>query len=76
MQEHLRSNPKSFWEFFRSNRGISTIPDEVHLGEINATGDHVASLFATHFSSVYNDPRITPNALLDAFTNHNQQSTG
>jgi len=44
MQEHLRSNPKSFWEFVRSNRGISTIPDEVHLGEINATGDHVTGI--------------------------------
>ncbi|KAF0710204.1 Reverse transcriptase domain-containing protein [Aphis craccivora] len=69
MQERLRVDPKSFWEFVRSKRGVSTIPDEVFLGESKASSDQVASLFASHFSSVYGDPLFTSNALSDEFTN-------
>jgi len=69
MQERLRVDPKSFWEFVRSKRGVSTIPDEVFLGESKASSDQVASLFASHFSSVYGDPRFISNALSDEFTN-------
>jgi len=69
MQERLCVDPKSFWEFVRSKRGVSTIPDEVFLGESKASSDEVASLFASHFSSVYGDPLFTSNALSDEFTN-------
>eukprot|EP00102_Acyrthosiphon_pisum_P024314 XP_016661524.1 PREDICTED: RNA-directed DNA polymerase from mobile element jockey-like [Acyrthosiphon pisum] len=54
---------------FCSKRGVSTIPDEVFLGESKASSDQVASLFASHFSSVYGDPRFISNALSDEFTN-------
>ncbi|VVC32719.1 Hypothetical protein CINCED_3A004497 [Cinara cedri] len=55
MQERLCTKPKSFWEFVRSKRGVSSIPEEIHLGETKATDDQVASLFASRFSSVYKD---------------------
>ncbi|KAL4120572.1 hypothetical protein QTP88_013242 [Uroleucon formosanum] len=70
MQERLSVDPKSFWGFIRRERGISTIPDEVHLGESKASGNQVSSLFASHFSSVYGDPRFISNDLSDEFTNH------
>jgi hypothetical protein len=70
IQDRLCVNPKSFWEFIRSKRGVSTIPDEVHLGESKASSDQFASLFDSHFSSVYSDPRFTSNDLSDEFTNN------
>jgi hypothetical protein len=70
MLDRLCVNPKSFWEFVRSKRDVSTIPDEVHLGESKASIDQVASLFGSHFSSVYSDPRFTSNDLSDEFTNN------
>jgi len=70
MQERLCVDPKSFWEFIRSKRGVSAIPDEVHLGESKASSGQVASLFASHFSSVYGVPWFTSNDLSDEFTNH------
>jgi len=37
---------------------------------VKASSDHVASLFASHFSTaVYGDPRFTSNALSNEFTN-------
>lgn len=70
IQNRLCVDPKSFWKFVRSKRGVSTIPDEVHLGESKASSDQVASLFASHFSSVYSDSRFTCNDLSDEFTNN------
>jgi len=70
IQNRLCADPKSFWKFVRSKHGVSTIPDEVHLGESKAASDQVASLFASHFSSVYGDSRFTCNDLSDEFTNN------
>lgn len=70
IQNRLCADPKSFWKFVRSKRGVSAIPEEVHLGESKASGDQVASLFASHFSSVYSDSRFTCNGLSDEFTNN------
>ncbi|KAL5246195.1 hypothetical protein ACI65C_013603 [Semiaphis heraclei] len=70
IQNRLCVDPKSFWKFVRSKRGVSTIPDEVYLGESKASSDQVASLFASHFSSVYGDSRFTCNDLSDEFTNN------
>eukprot|EP00102_Acyrthosiphon_pisum_P011327 XP_008180017.1 PREDICTED: RNA-directed DNA polymerase from mobile element jockey-like [Acyrthosiphon pisum] len=70
LQNRLCVDPKSFWKFVRSKRGVSTITDEVHLGESKASSDQVASLFASHFSSVYADSRFTYNDLSDKLTNN------
>ncbi|XP_016663030.1 uncharacterized protein LOC107884755 [Acyrthosiphon pisum] len=70
MQERLFVDPKSFWGFIRSKLGVSTIPYDVHLGESKASSDQVSSLFASHFSSVYGDPRFISNDLSNEFTNH------
>lgn len=70
LEDRLCVDPKSFWKFVRSKRGVSTIPDEVHLGESKASSDQIASLFASHFSSVYGDPRFTCNDLSDEDTNN------
>ncbi|KAL5242969.1 hypothetical protein ACI65C_010379 [Semiaphis heraclei] len=69
LKERFCTNPKSFWEFVRSKRGASSIPDDVHLGETKATGEQVSSLFASHFSSVYRDPQFTANTLSERCTN-------
>lgn len=69
LQERFCTKPKSFWEFVRSKRGANSIPDEVHLGQTKATGEHVSSLFASHFSSVYKDSHFTANTLSDECTN-------
>ncbi|KAF0707885.1 Uncharacterized protein FWK35_00032423 [Aphis craccivora] len=70
LQNRLCVDPKSFWKFVRSKCGVSTMPDEVHLGESKASSDQIASLFASHFSSVYGDSRFTYNDLSDEFTNN------
>jgi len=66
MQERLRVDPKSCWEFVRSKRGVSTIPNEVFLGESKASSDHVASLFASHLHMVIRGllPMLYPMNLL------------
>jgi len=58
LQDQLRKKPQSLWKFVRNLQAGSTIPNEVHLGEIKATDDQVANMFASYFPFVFVDTRI------------------
>ncbi|KAF0736594.1 Uncharacterized protein FWK35_00021647, partial [Aphis craccivora] len=63
----LSHNPKLFWQHVRNLQGGPLIPKEVHLGDLKASGDQAANLFATYFSSVYSKPRTFSNSHLNLY---------
>lgn len=67
IQLKLSHNPKIFWQHVRNLQGGPSIPKEVHLGDLKASGDQAANLFATYFSSVYSQPRTIPNSLSNLY---------
>jgi len=68
MQERLQSDPRSFWDYARKNQGCQGIPEEVHLGNIHASGYQVSDLFASYFSSVYVKPPVVSSTQFNLIT--------
>lgn len=60
-ERQLKRNPKGFWSFIKSKRGLSRIPNCVYdaAGSYDAPAD-VVNAFASHFSSVFMQRAHTP----------------
>jgi len=68
MQEQLRSDYRSFWDYARNSQGCQGIPEQIHFGNIQALGNQVSDLFASYLSPVYVNPRVVPSIQLDLIT--------
>lgn len=62
-QTDLISNPAKFWSYMRNNGKGYNIPEEMRLGDKNAIGPQIPSIFASYFSSVYKTPNTKLNNL-------------
>lgn len=51
------TDPKQFWNYFKTIKHDSRIPKDVYLGDFSANTTHdIANCFRKHFSSVYTIP--------------------
>lgn len=57
VQESFKTNPKQFWEYIRTKKGNSTIPNVMsYNGETISSQNGVVECFQQHFSSVFHTP--------------------
>jgi len=74
IQSDLSLNPKRFWNFVRSKKQDSSIPQSMSLNEVSANSSQdIANLFGNYFSSVFspNNNPLTPITSLSNFNTVN-----
>lgn len=54
IQENIKSDPATFWQFANINSITSNYPNEMHLNNVIAnTPDGIADMFSDYFESIY-----------------------
>ena len=65
VESTLNRNPKYFWKYVRNLKDTNSLPNALHLNNVQASNpDDISQLFSDHFRSVYSPP-LQPNQLPD-----------